>query len=364
MNRYLPLLSRRWLAALVIVLIPPTTKYADGQPAPSIVATHYFYWYRWPDQHFNQPGAPGREGHHDHFLHPEQVSYENANWHADQFAAMHRVGIDVALPVYWGAPGAYDRPGISFARAGLEPMVRALRSLGDNGVKLGLFYDTSTLQNGVRGVLPPDGRADLTTDAGKDLFCNTIIEYFDAIPHDLWARVDGRPLVVLYAAAFASKWNADLGRELATRFEQHFPGERTFLVSDVSWGQIGQDRTTSWGAALWGPKLFPGVAEIGPGYDDTSVPGRTTPIRDREDGEFYRYSWRAVLAQKPRLVLLETWNEMHEGTDICETIETGSQYLNLTAEYVRKLKHGEPPGPAIKLEYPSPRERQPSTRPR
>ena len=128
---------------------------------------------------------------------------------------MHRAGIDVALPVYWGAPGAYDWSNIAFSRAGLMPMIRALRSLGDEGVKLGLFYDTSTLQNGVRGVSPPDQLADLTTPAGKDLFCNTIIEYFESIPQDLWARVEGRPLVVLYSAAFASKWNADLGSELA-----------------------------------------------------------------------------------------------------------------------------------------------------
>ena len=120
--------------------------------------------------------------------------------------------------------------------------------MGERGVKLGLFYDTSTLQNGVRGAEPPEERADLTTPAGKDLFCNTIIEYFERIPPALWGRVEGRPLVVLYAAGFASKWNADLGDELATRFEARFPGERPFLVADASWGEIGQDRTTSWGA--------------------------------------------------------------------------------------------------------------------
>ena len=106
-----------------------------------------------------------------------------------------------------------------------------------------------------------------------------------------------------------------------------------------------------------GPRLFPGVAQIGAGYNDTPVPGRTTPIRKREAGNFYRHSWRKAVAHRPQLVLLETWNEMHEGTDICETIETGTQYLDITAHWIKKLKSGEAPGPEIPLKWPSPVDR-------
>ncbi len=329
-------------------------RWLHGEETVPVVATHYFYWYRWPDQHFNQPGAPGHEGHHHHLPSPEKVSYESVDWHAAQFAAMHRAGIDIALPVYWGAPGAYDRESIRFSRAGLRPMVTALQSLGTRGVTLGLFYDTSTLANGVRGVSPPEGRADLTQSDGQKLFCDTIIEYFQEIPPALWARVDGRPLVVLYAAGFAAKWERDLGDVLRKRFEDALPGERPFLVADASWGEIGQDRTTSWGAALVGPKLFPGVAQIGPGYNDTPVPGRSTPVRDRENGNFYRFGWQAAIEHKPQLVLIETWNEMHEGTEICETIETGRQYLDLTSEWIARLKRGDAVGSPVELKWKDP----------
>src|SRR5207247_8872348 len=118
-------------------------------------------------------------------------------------------GIDVALPVYWGAPGAHERPGIAFSRAGLAPMVQALDEIaaaGGKTVKLGLFYDTTTLLNDVRGVEPRGGKADLTTDAGRHLFCRTIVEYFAAIPPRHWARVDGRALVVLYSSGLAARW--------------------------------------------------------------------------------------------------------------------------------------------------------------
>lgn len=340
---------------------------AQGTPPPApatapaaaiTVATHYFYWYHWPSEHFNEPGAPGPEGHCHHLEHPETVSYRNTAWHAANFRAMGEAGIDAALPVYWGAPGAYERPNVAFSRLGLPPMVQALDDLAaahTKAPKLGLFYDTSTLANDVRGATPAGGRADLTTPAGQDLFCTTITDYFAAIPPRHWARHRGRALVVLYVSAFAQAWDEHLGDRLRERFAARFPGEAVCLVADASWGRIGQDLTTSWGAALWGPKTFPGVAQIGPGYDDRAVPGRRTPVREREDGAFYRSGWRQVLAQQPELVLLETWNELHEGTELCPTRELGRLYLDLTRDGIASLHRGDAPGPAIALRFPEPR---------
>ena len=337
----------------VVAAVPPAPSVSDPPVAERpVVATHYFYWYRWPDHHFHQPGAPGHEGHTHHFAEPERVDWRSADWHAEQFRAMAQCGIDVALPVYWGAPGAYDRRGTSFSVEGLAPMVQALDALaaaGEEGVKLGLFYDTSTLLRSVRGLPPGDeapDRPDLTTAAGKALYCDTIVEYFARIPPRHWARFRGRPLVVTYVSGFAARWDDTLGPALRTAFAARFPGEDPFLVADASWGEIGQDRTTSWGAALHGPRLFPGTAQVGPGYDDSPVPGRRTPLRSREDGNFYAWSWRAAVASDPSLVLVETWNEMHEGTEICATIETGSTYLDLTRAWTRRL-HARDPGPPL-----------------
>ena len=211
----------------------------------------------------------------------------------------------------------------------------------------------------MRGALPRGGRADLTTDAGRRLFCGTVIEYFEQIPVRHWARLnraphDGAVPVVLYGSAFAAAWDRDLGDQLRAAFSRRFEDERICLVADVSWGDIGQDLTTAWGAALSGPKLFDRVAQIGPGYDDSMVPGRQTPIRDREGGDFYRWSWQQALAHRPDLVLLETWNEMHEGTEICPSVEAGDAYVKLTREFVERLKQDLEPGVPIALRYPEP----------
>lgn len=329
-----------------------------GQATQPTVATHYFYWYHWPTEHFDEPGAPGPEGHCRHFVDPKRVSYRSVDWHAENFAAMADAGIDAALPVYWGAPGAYERPNLAFSRAGLQPMVDALERLAKDGAKapqLGLFYDTSTLANDTRGAAPPGGKPDLTTAAGQDLFCTTVIDYFAAIPKQHWARHRGGALVVLYVGAFAGKRDAQLGNVLRARFRERFPGDAICLVADVSWGAIGQDLTTSWGAALQGPQLHRGVAQIGPGYDDRAVPGRRTPVRERENGNFYEYSWQKALAHRPELVLLETWNEMHEGTELCPTREAGKQYLELTKTWIDRLRSGADVGAPIVLRWPEPR---------
>jgi len=97
--------------------------------------------------------------------------------HSPLTAQMGEAAIDIALPVYWGAPGAYEQPNLAFSRLGLPPMVTALDRLETDGAtapKLGLFYDTSTLANDVCGREPRGGRSDLTTAAGRDLFCATV----------------------------------------------------------------------------------------------------------------------------------------------------------------------------------------------
>ncbi|MBM4059899.1 MAG: hypothetical protein FJ265_02230 [Planctomycetes bacterium] len=332
-------------------------------PAPAAqpqvtVATHYFYWYHWPTEHFDEPGAPGPEGHCNHFADPQKVSYRSTDWHEQNFAAMASCGIDAALPVYWGAPGAYERPNLAFSRLGLPPMVEALERLAAANTpapKLGLFYDTSTLANDVRGAEPAGGKADLRTEAGRELFCTTVGDFFAAIPVRHWAQHRGKALVVLYVSAFAAGWDRDLGARLRRTFAQRFPGEMVFLVADASWGDVGQDLTTSWGAALWGAQLHPGVAQIGPGYDDRAVPGRRTPVRERENGAFYAHSWQRAIRSRPELVLIETWNEMHEGTEICPSRELGSQYVDATRGWVAQLRAGLDPGAPIPLRWAEPR---------
>jgi hypothetical protein len=74
-----------------------------------------------------------------------------------------------------------------------------------------------------------------------------------------------------------------------------------------------------------------------PGYDDTCVraPGTVTP---RLGGQLYRALWEYALQAEPDWVLITSWNEWHEGSEIEPSVEDRLLYLHLTAQYARRFK--------------------------
>jgi len=331
--------------------------FTDGKAVPKgfaakdrFVATYYFYWYD------DASGAHFIDGDRsdaltDHPANPKGYSYKRAAWHKKELQDIAAAGIDVALPVFWGSPACGSPPsrGDTWSYEGLVPLVEAAESLIAEGAKpprIGMFYDTSTLQYNAAG-----RRVDLSTPDGKAWFYVTIRDFFSLIPPRLWATIDGRPIVFLYAAAFAAGGTDDpkLLEYLAAHFAKDFGGARPYVVAEQSW-RLPADSTYAWGAAFGLRSL--GVASLGPGYDDSAVPGRTTPKADREGGAFYRRNWELLLAmnpaRRPNIVAVETWNELHEGTDIAESREYGRQYIDLTRRYAEAWKAGkrvQPTGP-------------------
>lgn len=69
-----------------------------------------------------------------------------------------------------------------------------------------------------------------------------------------------------------------------------------------------------------------------PSYDDTKIrkPGLKA---ERQDGEVYRVLWQEAIKAKPDWVLITSWNEWHEGSEIEPSLEYGDKYLSLTKEY-------------------------------
>ena len=75
-----------------------------------------------------------------------------------------------------------------------------------------------------------------------------------------------------------------------------------------------------------------------PGYDDSKLsrpPPR--PITQRWGGETYRALWQEAVAAAPDYVLITSWNEWHEGSEIEPSVEYGSVMLNDTAAFARQF---------------------------
>ena len=301
-----------------------------------LLFTYYFYWYDiYSGAHIWDDPDQTDDALQDHPYTMEDFSFKSVAWHKKELLDMMDAGIDVALPVYWGAARMMERWSVE----GLINLVRAEQELiaeGKTPPKIGLFFDTSTLKGGEYVLKSADGATDLASPFGKAFFFKHIRDFYSLIPPALWARIDGRPVVWLYAAAFARNANQSLITYVNTHFAEAFDGMTPYIVREVSWN-LNTQNDYAWGAALSGAQIQ-GVASVGPGYNDSAVPGRTTPIREREDGDFYRRNWSKVLASGRNFVVVETWNEFHEGTDICNSREYGRAYIDMTAEFAGKLK--------------------------
>lgn len=317
------------------------------QSRDRLVLTPYFYWYDgFSGEHlFNSDGSDALTDHPPTFT---GFSYRSMAWHQTQLRDMIEAGIDIVLPVYWGEPSA-RRPGKPASQhpwsyAGIPPLVEARESLVAQGhvpPRIGLFYDTSTLQFN-----EANERIDLTTPRGRQWFYESIRDFFSLVPPRHWAMIDGKPVVFLYSAAFALKHDATCFEYLATAFAADFGGRTPFVVREISWNVV-TDQVYAWGGAL-GLKN-PGVASLGPGYDHSAVPGRTPLIVPRQAGSFYEENWLRFLRRPSPLVVVETWNEFHEGTDVAHSREYGRQYITDTRRFVDLFKAGyhppRPPGP-------------------
>lgn len=301
-----------------------------------IVGTYYFYWYDAPSK-FHVIDDDGTDGLTTHPPTLEDFSYKSVSWHRKQLEDMIAAGIDLLLPVFWGAPSEQkSSSSLHWSYQGLPPLVQAREELlraGKQPPRIGLFYDTSTLQYNAWGE-----HIDATTDRGREWFYATVRDFFSMIPPKHWAMIDDRPIILLYAAAFVKNHDQSVVDFLRAQFPKELGGRIPWLAREISWN-IKADSVVAWGGAL-GLKTPGGIASVGPGYDDSAVPGRTPLIAPRRGGEFYQEQWTKLLRRPPNFVMVETWNEWHEGTDIAESREYGRQYIDLTRKYSDLFKKG------------------------
>jgi hypothetical protein len=305
-----------------------------------IVASYYFYWYNVDtgEHIYSQSGSDILQ---DYPITLTGFSYNNVEWHKQEMLDMLDAGINVVLPVYWG-----DSNSIRWSIPGLKKLVEACESLEREGIeapKIGMFYDTSSLM--VEGKLPKGEKyPDLTDILGKTYFYKLIRDFYSLVPPKFRARIDGKPIVWLYGSNFCSNHDQETFDFADQMFQQDFGGKDLYIVRERSWNKASSENVYDWGVALGGPS-FLGVIAVGPGFNNTAVATNSTPsIRERENGLFYKNSWSQALvnsvAYGMNIVVIETWNEFHEGTDIAHSWDYKRQYIDMTREYSAMFKAG------------------------
>jgi glycoprotein endo-alpha-1,2-mannosidase len=177
--------------------------------------------------------------------------------------------------------------------------------------------------------------------------------------HPAWLRVRARPVLFLYLQALrdlpARDWRKAAGRAFligdvspreTTQFAAWAPfmdGIHVYVLAPYVKGMTPPqmtawaDRTYPAWKKMVGDRLF--CATVIPGFDDTRVPGRPTPRPTvaRYRGATYRTLWDAAIRHDADWVLITSFNEWHEGSEIEPSREDGNLYLKLTAPAARRF---------------------------
>jgi len=356
------------------------------------VATFFFYWYDCPAHNCDPAQAyavpPGWSEPLEGDRRPGDGLYYsslNRDWYLQELRDMQLAGIGIVLPVSWGEhPTPWFRTGV------LQALVEANRLL-DTPLRIGLFDDTSSevgeyndyLDNGLfdgSRYLEGDANLNLSDPVSGFLFYDRKIKpFFQTIPPEMWATHDGRPveeggrpLIVVYSTGRISHLESAgaLWAGIKAAFQRDFHDRNgrpitPWLVLETTWftgdslaglppiDEVADGRF-AWGAALNGPKWHSlhgtyTVASVGPGFDNRKAgwvqtkleqPRHRTPDGQEGDpGTFLRWSLSQIPPQT-NLLLVETWNELWEGTNVCRAAfpPIGGQavpedeYLNLLRE--------------------------------
>jgi LysM repeat protein len=99
------------------------------------------------------------------------------------------------------------------------------------------------------------------------------------------------------------------------------------------WGNNVRGYNTQYGTQkLW-------AATVMPGYDDWYTRDRSSHhAHDRRNGAYYRETWQAAMDSSPDLIIITSFNEWLEGTQIEPSVTYGRLYLDLTSELAGVFK--------------------------
>jgi len=265
-----------------------------------IIGVFLYPWYENPNtsgrwRHWNAQGcsppttwsANYLPNYPDSTWNPSVQLYDSKNtevlrW---QDRAMARAGIDIAIASWWGIGGYED--------AGLAKAIRTCKS-----VQWCIYYEMEAY-----------------SDPSPQKIYDDIKYVVDTYgPTHNYAKVDGKWLVLVYGAR---------GEEAANRWRQAKAmlatnGYQVYLNGDKSSGKEPWDSVHS-----YRPVVYQGYTNTLPNVDDSAwiSPGfwkiSEQPRLQRSLSDFIS-AWNNIVANRERcrFILVETWNEWHEGTQI------------------------------------------------
>ncbi|MBN1812510.1 MAG: glycoside hydrolase family 99-like domain-containing protein [Anaerolineae bacterium] len=307
MNRKLnPLLT-----LLILVACLPSTP-ADAQNERLVLA----FYYAWYDQSFWQKSLSDQ---------PVQT------YTSTDTAAMERhvlwaqqAGIDAFIQGWYGPQVEYNQTEPNFAAL--------LDTAANHGFKAAVYFEvTSPFFHSEADVLAALQHL-LTVHAN----------------HPAYLRIGGKPVIFFWRqgrfpveswAAIRNQVDPErssiwIEEGVTLSHMEHFDGHHLY---SVAWDAQPEQQLLKWSRWIrdWSAKHSVDrywVATVMPGYNDL-VTGRADAfVRDRAGGDYYRRCWEGAIQSGADMVIITSFNEWLEGTQIEPSVTYGDFYLNLTRE--------------------------------
>ena len=171
-----------------------------------------------------------------------------------------------------------------------------------------------------------------------------------------WLRLNGKPVIFLFDRVLQTI-GLDGWKAAQAKVEKAAPGAIVFAGTANSLDEIiarkplfdilhiyslqfeaskhgdddgwRQSFYENWVKAQGGLKAT--TATVMPGFDDSHLPDREKPVTmERGDGSPYARLWQAAIAARPDWVLIVSFNEWHEGSEIEPSRQSGDRELVMT----------------------------------
>jgi hypothetical protein len=266
------------------------------------------------------------------------LAYYYAWWEPEKLlSGIHQ---PVAMPG-GGARQIVDDPGL------LREHIRQAQSAGIDGFVVNQTSDMAALLDIAAEY---DFRVTVQIDSAQA--ANQLGEFYRYVDHPAMVRYQGRPVIFFWAS-----WTRDTSywTTLRNRLD---PGHGTVWLADgdkfdvlrsdvwdgispyqIAWSNSPQTQLPGWGAkavAANPGKLY--VPPVAPGCDDSRV-RPTTCRQDRRGGAYYQQALQGALASNPQwAVIISTFNEWMEDTQIEPSPAYGDTYLQLTRQFAETFK--------------------------
>lgn len=282
-----------------------------------------------------QPGLP-RERPPAVPVGPPYFSWRDINWLKKDISQMKSAGVDFAA-FLWGRWLEIDDGKRGANRNGegtinnINSALMALEAEGQPVPKVACFL--GTLEIGIQKI-------NLASVDGKHYLWWAVRDFYSRLHPRFWMRIDRKVPVVLWVedgigTSSPAGGLAQTFEYVKTNFKQRFGGVELMFIGSKDWRtkyRAPIDLTYGWGAARHQDGALIGsndIAEIGPGFDYLGSERLKNP---RREGATYRAGWAAAMNSGKRIVMIETWNEFYEATDIAESYEYGTKYVDITRQ--------------------------------